>query len=122
MQKVKVIGFSATITQGEVILSPAQAFSRLEQGEIRETGKEGVYEVIGRIQFKFGEEFGYSEELSPAMEGEMLPMKAAVKELKLLAKDELEQVNDRIAEIEARGEEATEDELAELAALKAKVE
>ncbi len=117
MKKVRVTGFCATLGSGKIELTPEQAGPRVNAGTIAATKKDGVFEVVGQVQFKRGEVFGYDGEFPPSLLEDMSPVKDAVQK-EADEEAEAQAIKDaRIAELEALGEAITEDESAELDAL-----
>jgi len=75
MQRVKVIGISANFNGGEVQINREQYKTRAHnllvmKAPVVEDGVEvecGVYRVVGPIQFKNGEEFGFDGPVNKAL-------------------------------------------------------
>jgi len=117
MRKVRVVGFSAVLGTGKVVLTPEQAVSRVEAGLLSPTSKENVYEVVALNTFKYGEEFGYDGEFPPSLLEDLAPVKVA----DLIEEDQEAAAKAakaaRINELEALGDAITEDEQVELDSL-----
>ena len=116
MKKVCVTGFSATIGSGSLVLSEAQAGPRLIAGTIRPGKKDGIFDVVGLVTFKRGEIFGYDGELPPSMLEDMEPVEGT-KHLTKKQQKVADEKSARIEELEALGENITEDEQVELDSL-----
>ena len=50
------------IREGNVVITDEQALWRLRSRNIEATDDEGVYSVVGHVQFKAGESFGWDGE------------------------------------------------------------
>lgn len=113
MKRYRVTGFSITLGNGVIKLTEQQASIRRTSLEpVDETA--GVYEITRPIQFKRGEVIGYAEELPKTHLEELEEL-----DEKRPRRTKAEVEADRIAELEAKGEDITPEEAEELAALKA---
>jgi len=64
MNNYRVIGSVARVASGRVILTDEQAKHRMLR---LKPVHDGIYDVVGEIQFKHGEWFGWSEALPKGM-------------------------------------------------------